>query len=150
MLQTPMFRRIVMWFQCAAGLVRAWAIRLGRTMAGVRLPPVRDDRLLSESDIAFILRVAAGLMKFGAARTGRKCFIRSYILATVLRRWGLPVSINVGLRNLNGTGQTEGHCWLTTPEGALFAEPADPLQEYPVFMGDGPPGIRYWVGPTGN
>jgi hypothetical protein len=144
-----MFRRIVMGFQCAAGLVKAWAIRLGRTMTGVRLPPVPDNKLLSESDIEFILRVTTWLVTYGAARTGRKCFIRAYILATVLRRWGFPVDINVGLKNLAGAGRAEGHCWLTTPEGALFAEPEDPQKEYPVFMSDGVPGVRYWAGPTG-
>ncbi len=145
-----MFRHITMWFQCAGALIKAMTIRLGRTMAHVRLPPDPPQNLLSEADIAFILSVTAGLVRIGAARTGRKCFVRSYILATVLRKWGVPVVINVGLKNLNGNSRTEGHCWLTTPEGALFAEPTDPQQEYPVFMGNGAADVRYWVGPSGG
>jgi hypothetical protein len=141
------FRRALMFLQCAQGLLMAWTIRIGRTMEKVRLPAGPENNRLSEGDVAFILAATAGLMNIGATRTGRTCFFRSYILAFVLRRWGFPAVINVGLRNLGGDRRAEGHCWLTTPEGALFSEPTDPREQYPVFMGDGVPGVRYWAGP---
>lgn len=142
-----MGRRFIIFVQCVVALFVAWGIKLTRSISRVRLPSVREGRGLSEGDIAFVKRCADAFTRYGAARTGRKCFFRAFILASVLRRWGLPLVMNVGMGNLGPTARTEGHCWLTTPDGQPFAEPQDPRERYPFLMGNADYGVRYWAGP---
>lgn len=62
-----------------------------------------------------------------------------------MRKWGKHVDINIGLSNLRKVKKTEGHCWLTLPNGSLFLEEEDPCIKYSVFLGESKNGIRYWV-----
>lgn len=140
-----MYRRLLLVYYALTGLVQAWLIKTGRSMHNIQLFSASGRSKLSEGDISFVIQCANMLVKWGAIRTGRKCFFRAFIMASVLRKWGIPVVMNVGLRNLRTFKRTDGHCWLTL-DGLPFAETNDPEQIYPFEMGSGTNGVRYWVG----
>lgn len=140
-----MHRRLVIAFQATIGLAQAWIIKSRKTMANIRLAPPSNSSCLTDPDISFVLGCSDFLVKLGARRTGRKCFFRSFIMASVLRKWGLPVIMNVGLRGLRGARRTDGHCWLTL-DGKPFGETDNPNRDYPVQLDQGINGVQYWLG----
>jgi hypothetical protein len=77
------------------------------------------------------------------------CFYRTYIRFKILRKRHIPVTLNIGLRNLKSSMITRGHCWLTLDD-ALFHE-SKPTHEhllpdalYPYMMGSSNC-ITYWT-----
>ena len=137
-------------FEVCHCLVRAWLIKIGNGLAKVNLPPVGNLPPLSARGFAFALGLSEAAVIHGARWTGRKCFFRAFILAHILRRRGLPVSLNVGLCGLNGrqNGRTiDGHCWLTLDDRP-YLEDGDWREKYPDFLATGQNGIRYWIGTT--
>ena len=138
-------RRLLLIFHSLTGLVQAWIIKTRKSMHNIRLSSTSSSSKLSQGDISFVIRCANILVTLGAVRTARKCFFRAFIMASVLRKWGIPVVMNVGLRNLKTFKRTDGHCWLTL-DGLPFAETNNPEQIYPFEMGSGTNGVRYWIG----
>jgi hypothetical protein len=135
-------------FEVLYCLFRAWVIKLGKDMSRVNLPPVGQNSRLSSRGLAFTLNITDAVVIHGARWTGRKCFFRTFILAHVLRRRGVPVSMNVGLCGLNGNrngGSINGHCWLTLNDKP-YLEDVDWRGQYPHLLATGLNGIRYWIG----
>lgn len=77
-------------------------------------------------------------------KTSQPCLFRAYVRAVVLRRGGVPVDLNMGLRNMGGDS-VYGHCWLTL-KGAPYCESEAVETSYPVFLGKNERGIQYWAG----
>jgi hypothetical protein len=76
-----------------------------------------------------------------------RCFYRSFVLATLLRRRGLPLELNFGLRQQGrGKWTPQAHCWLTL-NGELYREKGDPSESYPVPLGNRCDIIKYWYRP---
>lgn len=142
-------RRILIFLQCLGAFLRAWRIRAGCGLRSLVLPEVRDGEKHLGDDVRFLLTCADFIVRLGCMRTGRKCFFRSYMLASVLRKHGQEAEINIGMRNLGAGTDTAGHCWVTMPDGGLLDETGDLPSEYPVMMGRSGNGIRYWVGGSG-
>lgn len=139
-----MYNRLLMSCQALNGLFQAWIVRAGKRMSNVRFPAISSRKRLDKVEISFIIWFADMLVKVGAARTGRKCFFRAFILGSVLRKWGVPVAMNIGLCNLKSS-KAKGHCWLTL-NGAPFAEKDDPKEKFPFQIGSGSNGVHYWSG----
>lgn len=137
-------RRLRLAARALLDLGMAWRLKLGKRVDRVRLPAVREPGRLGVRDVAFAVRWTDRLVALGTSRTGRKCFFRSYVLGSALRRWGVPVVLNVGLRRGPGAGRAVGHCWLSLGD-ELFAEPRSTAEEYPCLLGAGDE-IRYWTG----
>ena len=75
------------------------------------------------------------------------CFYRSIVLASILRKRGIPVVMNVGGRGLGLNEVRKAHCWLTL-DNMLFHEKENALELYPLEMGyNQDRSIRYWIGP---
>jgi hypothetical protein len=127
-------------------LPAAWRARCTRDLASLRLPPVNPGPGMSDADLAWAARMAGAMARWGAPRLGRRCFFRSCVLATVLRRRGLPARLNVGLRRIGSDATVSGHCWVTLADGPPVAEPEGVLAAYPQPMGEGANGVRYWAG----
>ena len=141
-------RRLTLALQIIESLILAWVIKSGRRMARVKLPATPADRSLSERDLLFLINGVDLAVRFGTPWTARKCFFRAFIIASILRKRGQPVEMNVGLSGLHGPlagKRVDGHCWLTI-DNRPFVEPRDPHDEYPDFLGIAPNGVRYWLG----
>ncbi len=145
-----MFRRFLMIFQCVIALVKAWMIKLTENMNNVSLSAENRNKDISPTDVAYLGRITRWIMKLKIIGKKRKCFFYSYILASVLRKWGTPAILNVGLSICGPSTRTEGHCWVTTEDGALIEEPSNPERDYPVFIGPGTNGILYWINLQNN
>lgn len=132
--------------QAFIALLQAWNIKIRRKMSNVQFPPPSNKlNALSINDIDYLTKCTDYLVYYGAIRTGRKCFFRAYILGSVLRKWGLPVVMNVGLYDLVGGCKRHGHCWLTL-NGHILAESSTKVVIYKTKLGSGGNGICYWYG----
>ena len=140
-----MYRHIIICVQVFTGLIQSWIIKIRKDMRYVQLPSVEVPTQLRDEDVDFVVWCADIMVKIGAIWTGRKCFFRSYIIASVLRSWKIPVIINVGLCNLKVIDKTKGHCWLTL-DGKPFKEIEDLKRKYPQKLGCSSNGVCYWVG----
>ena len=140
-----MYRRLRILIQALKGLIQAWIIKSKKNMSNIRIPLTLSAIQLNERDISFVIWCVHLLLKLGVIRTGRKCFFRAYIMASILRKWGVPVMMNVGLSNLRASKKTTGHCWLTL-DGQPFEEIHNPNQRFPFKMICAANGIHYWVG----
>lgn len=129
-------------------LIRATRIVRRRSTGAIALPPVAQavPARMSEEEQAFIERWVGFLVR-RVVWSARKCFLRSYVLACLLRRAGRPVVLNVGMHPVNGSGSVRGHCWLTL-YGRPVAEPNgyQPDRRFPVLLSEASNGIVYWMG----
>ena len=142
--------RIPMTFEILWLLVQARSIRSSRARNGVSLPLVSTSRELNLQTAARIVILFDGILSVLMRQNKHICFYRSYGLATVLRKRGLPVVMNVGGRGLGINEAQKAHCWLTLDE-RLFHEKENALQLYPFDMGyNQTRSIRYWIGPELN
>jgi hypothetical protein len=129
-------------------LFRAWAVKLGKDLSKIHLPPVAKVVRLSSRSLEFAVTLTDMMVTHGARWTGRKCFFRTFILACLLRKRGVPVAVNVGLCDLKGGRRgrrMDGHCWLTL-NGEPCLEEVDRRNQYPHFLAEGLNGVRYWAG----
>lgn len=126
-------------------LAKAWEFRFWKRKGMVTLPPKGEDCSLSDTIIRRIslwIDLVVGILLFW--KPGR-CFYRSYALAVVLRKRGIPLILNFGYRNLGGRGRIRAHCWVTF-KGSPFAEKTNPLDAYPIKMGETEGHVTYWLG----
>ncbi|MCK5849657.1 MAG: lasso peptide biosynthesis protein [Kiritimatiellae bacterium] len=139
-------RRVNILFQCIIAFFNATCIKVGSDFSRVTLPPVAVRKKSLGKDIFFLLSCSAFIGHAVGFVTGRRCFFRAYILASVMRKTGEDVELNVGMRNLAASSRSAGHCWVSLPDGSLLDEHGSFVEEYPVLMGCSKNGIRYWVG----
>ncbi len=139
-------RRFMLRTRAACALLRAWRARAGRRMDAIRFPLAHPSTRASRREVADTLRCARTLVRYGAW-SDRKCFLRTFIVVSVLRRHGLDARMNVGLVGCATGEETSGHCW-TTVDGVPIGETTDPTSDYPHAMGTAPNGIHYWLGHT--
>ena len=129
-------------------LAKAGLIKTLGSLSRVELPPVQQGAVLSESMRSFLVSYTDRAIGWGVRWTGRKCFFRAFILGSILRRHGVPISFNIGLGkplSRSRRGYTDGHCWLTL-DGESFYEDTNPHLTYPHFICEGPNGIKFWSG----
>lgn len=139
--------RVALGMRAALAFLGAWRARAELKMEAIRFPTAEPPTGVVHGDVAYTLKLAHTLVRFGAAWSHRKCFLRTFIVVSVLRRYGLDARMNVGLVGLDAGQETSGHCW-TTCDGKPIGETNDPGLDYPHAMGTGPNGIHYWLGAT--
>ena len=139
------FRQFYLFTQVFVALLQAWDIKTRRDLSYVRFQSPDKFKSITTDDIDYLIKCTDSLVRYGAIRTGRKCFFRAYMLGSVLRKWGLPVTMNVGLIDLGGDCKRHGHCWLTL-NGCLLAESADEVKIYKTELGSRGNDICYWYG----
>ncbi len=117
-------------------------------MNDITLPDAKGRDASSSINVWHLTRFTTRVVRYGALLSKQKCFFRAFILASVLRPYGIPAVLNVGLRSL-GVCQTDaridGHCWLSL-DNKPFLEAGDPANSYPLFMGRATNGVQYWLG----
>lgn len=109
----------------------------------ISLPPVAPSINTSLSMDQLVVGVDA-MVRFTIWNTAHRCLYYSYARCRLLRQWGYPVKLNMGLHNLLQAGRnTEGHCWVSLNDHALFEE-KDPYALYPDKLGESGD-IVYWA-----
>ena len=139
--------RIFLSFEIGWLLIRSLGVRISKAKSGVKLPPVANRQIITrrrgDGMVTWFDTLASALLWYNR----HLCFYRSFVLAALLRKRGLPVVMNVGGRGLGMNEARKAHCWLTL-EGHLFHEKENALELYPLEMGyNRDRSIRYWVGP---
>ncbi len=127
-------------------LVRCLWLRTSKARSGVKLPLVENQtisRYRADKIVHWFDLIAGTLMPHNR----HICFYRSFTLANILRKGGIPLVLNVGGRGLGLNEVGKAHCWLTL-ENELFHEKENALELYPLEMGyNQDRSIRYWIGP---
>ena len=127
-------------------LLQSLWLRTSKAQSGVRLPPVEKQMIsLHKADkiVHWFDIIASTLMPHNQ----HICFYRSFTLASLLRKRGIPVIMNVGGRGLGLNEVRKAHCWLTLDD-QLYHEKENALALYPLEMGyNQNRSIRYWIGP---
>jgi len=129
-------------------LFKAVDIRITKSREIV-LAPVAIDQTLSPEKInkivSFINHVVWILMLWKPGR----CFYRSYVIANILRKKGVPLQINFGCENyLERTGKAKAHSWLTL-QGLPFAEKGNPSVRFPIRISVPDSDVNFWLGTKG-
>lgn len=128
-------------------LIRSWFVRRRLGKAPLKLPPVAatvppDDRCIEQQ-----VRLADGIIKRLTEKGGHYCFYRSVTLATLLRKQGIPLVVNMGARSVYARTRMKAHGWLTLNDKPFYEQP-NAIDLYPVDMGfNRERSIRYWIGP---
>lgn len=139
--------RVPLTLRVLALLVWCRHVRRNLGSRPLQLPSVAPDREADDRTIERQVRYIDRIVGLLTARSGHFCFYRSVILATVFRRQGLPLVVNVGGRSLGSQSKMKAHTWLTL-EGKPFFEQPNAVELYPIPMGAKADGsVRYWVGP---
>ena len=142
--------RIPLTFEILWLMLQARRIRASKARNGVSLPVVSASGRMNPQKADKVVHWFDTLMSLFMWRNKHICFYRSYGLATMLRKRGLAVVMNVGGRGLSTREAQKAHCWLTIDE-QLFHEKENALQLYPIDMGyNRKKSIRYWIGPELN
>jgi len=128
-------------------LIYSLGIRITKAKSGVKLPALATQPSISRQKaddmVGWFDTLASAAMWFNR----HLCFYRSFVLASILRKRGIPVVMNVGGRGLGLNEVRKAHCWLTL-EDQLFHEQENALELYPLEMGyNQNRSIRYWIGP---
>jgi hypothetical protein len=140
--------RIPITFEILWLLLQARNIRASKAIHGVNLPPVNRYGKMNPQTTDKIVHWFDGMLRLIMKHNKHICFYRSYGLATILRKRGLGVVMNVGGRGLSAKVAQKAHCWLTMDE-ELFHEQENALALYPFDMGyNQMKSIRYWIGPA--
>ena len=100
----------------------------------IPLPPVAPSLNTSLGMDELVARVDR-TVRFAIYNTAHLCLYYSYARCCLLRRWGYPVKLNIGLHNLQGGRNAEGHCWVSLNDQPLF-EGNDPHMVYPDKLGE--------------
>ena len=132
---------MALWLELLRLVAQAAVLRRLRGDRALRLPPVAPMRISPEQQAELAHR--CNRLTHLLARSSRHfCWYRSYPLAVLLRKRGVPVQLNIGLMGLNQ--RTRGHCWLSL-DGRVINEPGDLSAAYPEFLGDNGCGTVFWT-----
>jgi len=95
--------------------VRA-ALQSPRWMDGARLaellrdPPPQPERRVPRGATGSAMLLLRVLARLPGSRWRNTCLYRSVAECLVLRRYGVPATLRIGVRN--GTGDIEAHAWV--------------------------------------
>lgn len=142
--------RVLFWYYLLTGFGRAALYKFTKNMSRVKLPnPITSDRTWGGTEELLVKKVLSSANKLVntlAHFTTRKCFYRAYTSAYILRKYGIRVTLNIGLHHLHRNDRgVRGHSWLSWGDLPLEEE-SDPRIRYSQFLGTGWNGIRYWIG----
>lgn len=138
--------RIYITVEIIYTLIKAVKIRRSRVEGAVSLPPVAIPAKINEKMSNKIVKWFDFILSIILIKTDHLCFYRSYGLATILRKRGVPVVMNIGGHSLSSPENMKAHCWLTLYE-KQFHEKPNSIQLYPYDMGfNKERAVNYWIG----
>ncbi|KPA14519.1 hypothetical protein MHK_005267 [Candidatus Magnetomorum sp. HK-1] len=140
-----MKKKIIIFFYSVIALIFAWSIKIRNDISNIHLPKSRFSFPFLNNDCSFVIKTADLLVKTGTGNSGRKCFFRSYIIASILQRFGIDVDINVGLSTLPADKKIHGHCWVSIQD-KVFSESDKLPKLYPYKLYSTPSKVTYWYG----
>ena len=138
--------KISVFLTTLQALITAKYIMLTKNITRLTLPEINKHRKLSSEIIHESMQWAKRWVNLFSIKSHHGCYYRSFALACILRRRGIPVSLNIGLRNLRSQEKNRGHCWLTLKGNPVFESDAEALRLYPHLLKQGQSEIYYWIG----
>jgi hypothetical protein len=139
--------RVYITIEIIFTLIKAWKIRRSKVEGAVSLPPVRIPVKTDEKMSNKIVEWFDFILSIVLLKTDHLCFYRSYGLAIILRKRGVPVVMNIGGRSLSSPENMKAHSWLTLFEKPFHEKP-NSIQLYPHNMGfNKERAVNYWIGP---
>ena len=126
-------------------LSSAWYVRTLRRPESMCLPATAPARAWNDELTPDVVAWIDLIVRACVFWRRHRCFYRAFALASVLRRGGLPIVLNLGYRGLHDRRSRQAHCWLTL-DGALFFETTVTADAYPVRLGGIAGQIEYFVG----
>lgn len=137
---------ISVFLSTVCALIRAKYIMLLKKIGKLTLPSINKQSQLSSEALVEIIQWVKRWVHLFCFRSRHGCYYRSYVLACILRQRGVPVSLNLGLRNLGSHEKNRGHCWLTLRGKPVLEFDDDSHRLYPHLLQQGQYDINYWVG----
>jgi len=125
---------LVIFFIVLASVCRTFLANRKGSNRWLPLPPVTSS-VKADLSMEELVDLVDRVVKLSVWNTAHPCLYYAYARCRILRRWGHPVKLNIGLHNLYGEQEVEGHCWLSLENKVLFEE-KDPCQMYPDRMGE--------------
>ncbi|HEX8693177.1 MAG TPA: lasso peptide biosynthesis B2 protein [Longimicrobium sp.] len=116
----------------AAALVGAWAaLRVPFWLRGRRLQallrpsaPARADAAVPRGALGGAMRTVALLARVPGSPWRNTCLYRSVAECLVLRRYGVPAQLRIGVKSEGEGGEIAAHAWVARPgDPALAASP---------------------------
>jgi len=139
--------RVYITIEIIYALIKAWKIRRSKVEGAVSLPHVNIPAKTDEKMSNKIVKWFDFILSIVLLKTDHLCFYRSYGLAIILRKRGVPVVMNIGGRSLSSSENMKAHSWLTL-FGKPFHEKPNSIQLYPYNMGfNKERAVNYWIGP---
>lgn len=139
--------RIYITIEIIYSLIKAMKIRRAGVEGAVSLPPVVIPEKINEKMSNKIVKWFDFILSITLLKSDHLCFYRSYGLAIILRKRGIPVVMNIGGRSLSSSENMKAHAWLTLFEKP-FNEKPNSIQLYPYDMGyNKERAVNYWIGP---
>ncbi|PLY01238.1 MAG: hypothetical protein C0624_10750 [Desulfuromonas sp.] len=141
-------RSLKIFYWTILGAASAWLYLQRGHLKLVVIPPTQNQLFtLNETQTykivfkveRFVKRVFVRIF-----RTKHLCFYRSYILLSIFRRLGLPLALNIGMKNFHRPDEIGGHCWLTLNNEPFFEDELT-AENFPVFMGTNNRGMAFWM-----
>ncbi|MDY6793199.1 MAG: lasso peptide biosynthesis protein [Thermodesulfobacteriota bacterium] len=128
-------------------LMKAVKTRRSKIEGAISLPPVSTHTKINDKMSNKIVKWFDSILSIILIKMDHLCFYRSYGLATILRKRGVPVVMNIGGRSLSSPENMKAHSWLTL-FGQPFQEKPNSIQLYPHNMGfNKDRAVNYWIGP---
>jgi len=129
-------------------LIKAVKTRRSKIEGAISLPPVSTHTKINDKMSNKIVKWFDFILKIVILKTDYLCFYRSYGLALVLRKRGVPVVMNVGGHSLSSPENMKAHSWLTLFKQPFY-EKTNSIQLYPYDMGfNKERNVNYWIGPV--
>lgn len=139
--------RIYITVEIIYTLIRAFKIRRSRVEGAVSLPSLAIPAKINEKMSNKIVKWFDFILSIVLLKTEHLCFYRSYGIATILRKRGVPVVMNIGGRSLSSSENMKAHAWLTLFEKPFHEKP-NSIKLYPYDMGyNKKRAVNYWIGP---
>ena len=114
----------------------------------IDLPPVDRREVLDGRDLEQAVWWMDILSKAVLFWTPRRCFLRSFAMASILRRSGVPVLLHIGVADSRHQRRIGGHAWISL-RGTALAEKSDPWLRYPTELGSHHDAVFYWTASEG-
>ncbi len=139
--------KFFVFFSILRALISAKYVMLTKNIGKLKLPSVNEQAKSSAAVLAILIPWVKKWVQMFSLGSRHSCYYRSYVLAFILRQQGIPVSLNVGLRNLRSPAKNRGHCWLTLQDKPIL-EFDEGNRLYPHLLKQNPYGVCFWTGPN--
>jgi hypothetical protein len=142
--KVPSKLTLAQWF--FMGLCKAVAYRTLQRNRGIpALPKTAPIAALEEKDLWMLGKRMKKVLNVLFFWHPGPCYYRSYTILYVLRRAGVEIELNFGMKNPFAEKKKviRAHCWLSY-KGRLFLQDDKVLRDYPSRAAEPKDGISFW------